>query len=273
MPIGHPGHVVGAYAPGSGDLLYLTIDGGPDLLWNPTSDTFTPVNVPDLVSLQAFAERGPYICVPPENSNLSTGGRTWRMVATDRAEALPIRLFPPDADDLFSPPLTALDTEDTIIDMGGRMTALHARQDGYPASTTTLEVHLLPPPAAEPDLPQRWWRRRRVHPRPAGDVFPLDVHVDHVVPGEDSESGRFYAFGGSLLTGFLLEWEEETPDGLPDEKSGRTVLPELVPVLHQDLDSYDAGARILHVLPCPERGLAVFTADGVTFILDTRPRP
>ncbi|MFD5516374.1 hypothetical protein [Streptomyces sp. NPDC127066] len=272
MSIGHPGHVVGAHAPGFGDLLYLTIDDGPDLLWNPTSDTFTPVNVPDRVSLQAFAERGPYICVPPEESNLTIGGRAWRMVATDRAEALPIRLFPPDADDLFSLPLMALDTQDTIIDMGGRMTALRARQDRYPASSTTLEVYLLPPSAAEPDLPRRWWRRRRAHPRLAGDVFPLDVQVDHVVPGGDSESGRFYAFGGSLLTGFVLEWEEETPDGLTDEKSGRTMLPELVPVLHQDLDSYDAGARILHVLPCPERGLAVFTADGVTFIMDRRSK-
>ncbi|MFI6467998.1 hypothetical protein [Streptomyces sp. NPDC050538] len=269
MSIVHPGQVVGVHAPGTTNLVYLTVDGGPDLLWNLASDTFTPVSCPEQESLHAFARRGPYVCIPPGKGNLLGSGRAWRMVATDRAEAAPVHLLPPDADQRWDVAPVALGASDAVIHVGGRTTALHLRQRTYPTPGTTLEVHLLPT-ATSGAVGRRWWRWQR-SPRIDGHAFPLEVRVDRVVPAEGSEPGRFYAVDGSLLTGFSLEWKEETAQEPPDEPSGRgarAAPPEPVPVLYQDHDSYDAGARILQVLPCPGEGLALFTEDGVTFVTD-----
>ncbi|MCX4671848.1 ATP-binding protein [Streptomyces sp. NBC_01381] len=271
MSIVHPGQVVGVHTPGTPDLLYLTVHDGPDLLWDLTSDTFTPVSCPEQESLHAFARRGPYVCIPPGDSNRLGNGRVWRMAATDRAEATPIRLLPPDADERWRMVPDTLDDSDAIIDVGGRTTALRLRQRGYRASDMTLEVYLLPTATADPEpVRRRWWRRQRAL-RIAGHTFPLEVSVDHVVPAANSKRGRFYAVGGSLLTGFSLEWKEEVAQESHDEPTGRgaRVAPsEPFPVLYQDHDSYDTGARILHMLTCPGEGVALFTEDGVTFVTD-----
>ncbi|MEU0382837.1 hypothetical protein [Streptomyces chartreusis] len=272
MSIGHPGQVVGVHALKTADLLYLTVDDGPDLLWDPASDTFTPASCPEREpreSLYAFASRGPYLCVPPAASRMLGSGQAWRMVSTDRAEATPIHLLPPDADERWYVTPNALGASDAVIDAGGRMTGLRLRERSYPTPGTALEVHFLPAAATDPEpVRRRWWRRPR-SPHIAGGVFQLDRRVDHVVVAEDSEPGRFYAVSGSLLTGFSLEWEEETTQEPPDEPSSRGARPappEPAPVLYEDDESYDAGARILHVLPCPGEGVALFTEDGVTFI-------
>ncbi|MEU1274060.1 hypothetical protein [Streptomyces sp. NPDC005799] len=272
MSIGHPGQVAGVHALGAEDLLYLTVDEGPDLLWDTASDTFTPVSCPDGAepeSLHAFAGRGPYLCIPPADCRRLGSGRAWRMVSTDRAEATPIHLLPPEADGSWYATPDALRHSDAVINADGHMTALRARERTYPAPGTALEVHLLPAAEADPEpVRRRWWRRPR-SPRIAGSVFELDRRVDQVVAAEDSGPGRFYAVSGSLLTGFRLEWEEETMRDPSDEFSGRLTHlepQELVPVLYKDHESYDAGARIRHVLPCPGEGVALFTEDGVTFI-------
>ncbi|MEU4173328.1 hypothetical protein AB0F46_41655 [Streptomyces sp. NPDC026665] len=271
MSTGHPGQVVGVHALGTADLLYLTVDDGPDLLWDPASDTFTPVSRlerEEPESLHAFAGRGPYLCIPPADSRMQ-GGRAWRMVSTDRAEATPIHLLPPDADGRWYATHDALRASDTVIDAGGHMTALRPRVRTYPTPGTTLEAYLLPAAATDPEpVRRRWWRRLRP-PRIAGGVFHLDHRVDQVVAAENSEPGRFYTVSGSLLKGFSLEWEEESTQEPPDEpgsRGPRSAPPELAAVLYEDSESYDAGARIRHVLPCPGAGVALFTDDGVTFI-------
>ncbi|MFJ8927936.1 hypothetical protein ACIRLA_15275 [Streptomyces sp. NPDC102364] len=264
VPIDHPGRVVGVHPSGTTDVLYLTVVDGPDLLWELASHTFTPVNLLNDEPLHAFAARWPDLCVPPSRSPVYGSAGTWRMIALDRAEAVPIRLRPPGPADLrYQIPAEDLGAQDAVIDVDGHMTALRLRRGPYGSSGTELEVYLLPTSAADlgpGPVRRRWWRRRKPPPI-EGYTFPLEDRLAGLVPAEDSEPGHFYAMGGSRLTGFSLEWEEADP--------AEVGSPGLVPALYQDMDDYDAGARIEHVLPCPGAGLALFTDDGVTFVRQT----